>query len=176
MSALINAVQQFLDSMDWKDEIQIDEEQGRSTMATSILVEQQPCRLFVETADRTDLISVFLYAPFHVRADKITQACVLANAINLRNRVGHIEIMADDGRIRFVHTMDFEGCTPSGTAVHNMVDAGLALFSRRLGQLAEVAMTPRGAAEILAAEKTEQAAPAAEAGEGQGVEGVPEAL
>lgn len=157
MSKLTQAVQQFLDQMNWEDEIRVDEVQSTSTMATRVAVDTQPCDLFVETDDRVDVISVFLYAPLRVRPEKLVDACVLANDINVCQRIGHVEVMSGDGRIRYVHSVDFEDCEPSGTAVGSMVHAGFALFRARLGQLAEVAMTPRTAAEILAADASAQA-------------------
>lgn len=177
MSKLTHAVQQFLDLMNWEDEIRVDEERGTSTMATGVTIDAQPCELYVETKESVDVIAVFLYAPFRVRPEKFAEACVLANEINVHNRIGHIEIVPEDGRIRYVHEMDFEDCEPSGKALQNVAQAGFALFRRRLGQLAEVAMTPRTAAEILA---SSEGGSHAGAGPGAAVavaaDGVPEAL
>lgn len=177
MSKLTLAVQQFLDLMNWEDEIRVDEDRRTSSMATCVTVDAQPCDLFVETDDGVDVIAVFLYAPFRVRPEKLVEACVLANEINVRSRIGHVEIVPEDGRIRYVHTVDFEDCEPTGTAVRNMVQAGFSLFRRRLGQLAEVAMTPRTAAEVLAAaEDASQAGAGQGAGQAVAVDDVPEAL
>jgi len=177
MSKLTHAVQQFLDLMNWEDEIRVDEERGTSTMATGVTIDAQPCELYVETNESVDVIAVFLYAPFRVRPEKFVEACVLANEINVRSRIGHLEVLPQDGRVRYVQAVDFEDCEPSGTAVQNMVQAGIASFRRRLGQLAEVAMTPRTAAEILASSEG-----ASQAGTGQGAavalaaDDIPEAL
>lgn len=118
MSRLTHAVAQFLDLMNWEDEIRVEGKRGcTSTMAKGVTIDAQPWG------------------------------------------------------IRYVHEMDFEDCEPSGKGLQNVAQASFALFRRGLGQLAEVAITPRTAAEILASSEG-----GSQAGAGQGAaDGVPEA-
>ena len=75
---------------------------------------------------------------------------MLVNAINADARHGHLEIVADSGRIRLVVSADVEGANPTGLFVVRMLQCGQALLSHWIGALAAVAISGRPAKAVLA--------------------------
>ena len=93
---------------------------------------------------------------------------MLVNAINTDARHGHLEIVAESGRIRLVVSADVEGANPTGLFVVRMLQGGEAILSHWIGALAAVAISGRPAAAVFA----EMTTPATEDEPGaEGVEG-----
>lgn len=159
MTRLARIVQDALDQLDWTDEIDDDEATGQSHVATTALIDEQSCRVFIDTNEEQDAISVFLYPPFYVKAAHYPEACLLVNAINVQVRHGHLEIVPDAGLLRVVLSADVEGASPTGLFVVRMLQCGHAVLGEWLGALAAVGICGRPAATVLA----EMTAPAAEA-------------
>ena len=166
MTRLALIVQDALDQLEWQDEITVDEAAGTSQLKTLVNLEDQSCTVYIDTHEASDSISVYLYLPFCVMTAHYPEACMLVNAINTDARHGHLEIVADSGRIRLVVSADVEGANPTGLFVVRMLQCGQALLSHWMGALAAVAISGHPAAAVLA----EMTTPAAE-GE-SGAEGV----
>ena len=168
MTTLSLIVQDALDQLEWQDEITVDEAAGTSQLKTLVNLEDQSCTIYIDTHEASDSISVFLYLPFCVKAAHYPEACMLVNAINTDARHGHLEIVADSGRIRLVVSSDVEGANPTGLFVVRMLQCGQALLSHWIGALAAVAISGRPAAAVLAEMTTPTAVdePGAEGGEG----------
>ena len=149
MTRLGSVVKQCLDEMGWTDEVRDDEDAGESRMSTPLEVAGQSCRLYVDTDEGNDSISVFLYPPFRVCEDNHVQACVLVNAINYRTRVAHLEISPGDGAIRALVAIDVEGSEPCGLCVNVMLRAVNAILKRWMWALAAVAIAGRAAQDVL---------------------------
>lgn len=168
MTPLALIVQDALDQLEWQDEISVDEAAGTSQLKTLVDLEDQSCTVYIDTHEASDSISVFLYLPFCVKAAHYPEACMLVNAINAAARHGHLEIVAESGRIRLVVSAEVEGANPTGLLVVRMLQCGQALLSHWIGALAAVAISGRPAAAVLA-EMTTSAAegePAVEGVEG----------
>ncbi len=150
MTPLALIVQDALDQLEWQDEISVDEAAGTSQLKTLVDLEDQSCPVYIDTHEASDSISVFLYLPFCVKAAHYPEACMLVNAINTAARHGHLEIVADSGRIRLVVSADVEGANPTGLFVVRMLQCGQALLSHWMGALAAVAISGRPAAAVLA--------------------------
>ena len=81
------------------------------------------------SSGQSDSISVFLYLPFRVKTAHYPEACMLVNAIKADARHGHLEIVAESGRIRLVVSDDVEGANPTGVFVMRMLQCVEAILS-----------------------------------------------
>jgi len=150
MTRLTTLVQEALDQLEWQSELTPDEAAGSNRFTSVILIQDQPCELFIDTHEESDFVGVFYYPPFRVKADRYTEACLLINAINTRTRQGHLEILRNNGRLRMVISADVEGATPAGVFVAQMMRFGADTLSAWMGELAAVAMSNRSADEVMA--------------------------
>jgi hypothetical protein len=141
-----------------EDGIEHDQARGTAMFESGLLIQAQPCRLFITAIDRTQSLSAFLYPPFRVRPDKLIDACVLANTINLHAGHSHLEIDPRSGQIRAVSSQDLDGCDANVQAVRNLLSAVNTLLERHMAALAEVALTGRTAGEIQSALATHESA------------------
>lgn len=151
MTRLGKLIAQFLERMDWHDEIEEDEPAGRVRLETRIRVAGQSCRLHVEASERSDSIALVMYPPFRVVEGQYAEACMLVNAINHRSRHGRFEIDPSDGELRFVVSADVEGAEPTGQFIVAMLNIANWMLERWLGELAAVSLSGRKAAEVLEA-------------------------
>lgn len=156
MTRLAKTLEEFLEKQGWKDEITEDEERGFAQLGTRIRIENQPCRLFVDTHDELDSIAAYCYLPFNTLAANVVQTCALLNTINRRQRYTRIEVDPDDGELRVVMWADFTGLEPTGENVDVMVDLCLSVPRRWMGTIAEVALAGRTAEEAVAARDAEE--------------------
>ena len=151
MTRLARAVQDALDHLDWTAEIADDEAAGQSHLATDAFIDDQPCGVFIDTDERLEAISVYIYPPFQVKPAYYPEACLLINAINVQARHGHLEIPPESRKVRLVVSAGIEGLTPTGLFFVRMLQAGDDMFSRWMVSLAAVAVPGRPAKEDLAA-------------------------
>ena len=158
MTRLSAIVQDALDQLEWEDEITVDEAADTSQLHTVVHIDDQPCKVYIDTHEQSDSISVFLYLPFRVKTAHYPEACMLINAINADARHGHLEILAESGRIRLVVSADVEGANPTGVFVVRMLQCGEAILSHWIGALAAVAVTGRPAKEVLVVLANKEAA------------------
>lgn len=158
MTKLAKAVTGFIEQMGWENEVDDNDEAGTSRLAARAMVVNQLCRIFVDTDDNAHTVAVFFYLPFRARNDKITETCVLLNEINGNTRYGHLEVDLEDGEIRMAHKVDFEHAEATGEAVRKMADSIAATLENWMPEIAEVAMTERGARQVLAEEAEREAA------------------
>ena len=163
MTRLGNAVQQFLDLRDWTDEIEDNEDKGSSRLKTGLVVDGQSCRLFIDTFEQTDSISLYLYPPFRMKLSNYAEACMLVNAINYGLRVARFEIDPSDGELRLVVAVDLHGAEVGGAFVDGMLGAASWTLDRWMVALAAVGVTGRKAVEVLEADKREHEEEEAEA-------------
>jgi len=158
MTRLARIVQDALDHLGWTADIVDDEASGQSHLATDAFIDDQPCGVFIDTDERLEAISVYIYPPFQVKPAYYSEACLLINAINVQARHGHLEILPKTGKVRLVFFAGIEGVSPTGLFVVRMLQFGDAILSRWMESLAAVAITGRPAEEVLAELANKEAA------------------
>ena len=173
MTKLGHLLQEFLDLTGWSGEIWTEENGDVHHLGTGATIDDQPCRIHVSTVDSLDSLAVFVYPPFRVKPSKHAEACKLINAINYQTLHGRFEIDPGDGELRYCNSADVEFCQPTAAFVRSMVLCGGGILTGWMPALAEVAMTEHtadgilaqskvgddGAAEPVAADATQSAAP-----------------
>ena len=161
MTRLGTIVQEALDQLEWHGELTADEAAGTTRFSSVIHIQDQPCELFIDTHEESDFVGVFYYPPFRVKTDRYTETCLLINAINTRTRLGHLEILRNNGRLRMVVNADVEGASPTGVFVRQMMRLGADTLSNWMGELAAVALSNRSADDVLAELEQREEQPAA---------------
>ena len=151
MTRLAKPIRDFVQKMEWNDEVEEREEQSSAHLSTRIGVAGQPCQLYIDAQDNLDAISVFCYLPFHATPANLAQACILTNAINRRSRHCRLEIDPDDGEIRGVVSADYEGLEPTGANVESMFHFCVGVLRDWMPAIAEVAVVGRSAQDVLGA-------------------------
>ncbi len=149
MTQLGHLLQEFLDLTGWKGDVHAEEGGDVCRLETGAMVDDQSCRVHATTVDSLDSIAIFVFPPFRVRQAKYAEACKLVNAINYQTAHGRLEIDPTDGELRYRDSADVEFCEPSAPFIRSMVLFGGAFLTKWMPALAEVAMTARGADEIL---------------------------
>ena len=130
MNRLARIVQDALDHLGWTADIPYDEAAGQSHLATDAFIDDQPCGVFIDTDERPEAISVYIYPPFQVKPAFYPEAGLLINAINVQARQGHLEIPPESRKMRLVVSAGIEGVTPTGLFVMRMLQFGDAILSR----------------------------------------------
>ena len=165
MTRLGALVQEALDQLGWQGDLTLDEASGTSRFSSMILIQDQPCELFIDAHEESDFIGVYYYPPFRAKADCYPETCLLINAINNRTRHGHLEILRSNGRLRMVVSADVEGASPTGVFVAQMMRCGADILSDWMGELAAVAVGNRRADDVLAELELDAVPPSAPAEE-----------
>jgi hypothetical protein len=177
-------LEEFLEQRGWTDELEADEEGVAFTLKTGIDIGDQTGKLIVEASDQTELVGVYIYYNIRCKETKLEQMALLLNRIHAREHYGRFQCF-DDGFVRWMHLVDFEGSTPSWRSVQQIVGPGWQLASKWLDAIAAVALTRQTATEALeehdaleqARERAEEAEAAAEdGGEGEAERDTPREL
>jgi len=145
---LANKVQEWLDAMEWEDEITRDEEEQTSQMKTGYTIKEQGFDLFVETDEKRDWIKLYLYAPIKVTEKKREECAILFNYINVQFPVGSLHFLSN-GMIRFRHVVDVENTDPSIELINNMLRSAASIFVDWLEEISAVAMTKMTAQQVI---------------------------
>ena len=145
---LANKVQEWLDEMEWEDEITRDEENQTSQMQTYYGIHDQRFTLYVETDEKRDFIKIFLYAPIKVGEKKREDCAVLFNHINCLLTSGSLSFLPN-GSIRFSHIVDVENTDPSIELINNMLRSASSVFENWFEEISAVALTKMTARQII---------------------------
>jgi hypothetical protein len=148
MMRLADKVQEWLDAMEWEDEITRDEEEQTSQMTTGYSIKEQGFDLYVETDEKRDWIKLYLYAPIKVTEKKREECVILFNYINVHFSVGSLHFLPN-GRIRFRHVVDVENTDPSIELINNMLRSAASIFEDWLEEVSAVAMTKMTAQQVI---------------------------
>ena len=147
-------LEEFMKLRGWEDEISIDEDEQYVSLATSVNIgDYAGGKLIIEAFDKTQLVSVFFYFPFECKASKRMEMCYLLNDINARGGIGGYGCFqlldAGDDRIRWVLKVDFEGSSPTGKSIEQMVGPGWNRVAGFVEVVRSVALTKQTAIDAL---------------------------
>ncbi len=142
-------VQEWLTQNEWNDKISYDDENQTSSVSFIYIINKQPFKVWVETDENKDMISVYVYAPFNALPNKRHDCSMLFNHINNNTVWGSIACDDENGSIRWRHSVDFEGSDPSAAAIENAFRVGGNIFSKWFGEITSVALTKTTAQEVI---------------------------
>ena len=142
-------LEEFLKAREWEDELSIDEENKKVSLVTGVTIGEHSGKLIIEASDETDFVNVYFYLGFDCKKSKRTEMSILLNDFNARGGVGGYGCFqllgSDDDRIRWVHKVDFEGSSPTGTSVERIVGPGWERVSAFIETICAVALTKQSA-------------------------------
>ena len=154
------AVRAFLDAKNWRDDtIEVNEDRNRSTVATSLLIDEQEHRLFIEGDETNQQLHVFFYTPYNCLRSRMDVMARILNRCNTALCFGRLAV--DDGPtprpIQFKVGITPQAGSISSDQIDHLVGLGVSTF-RSYGELLIcAAMTKRGLEDLwmehLAAEE-----------------------
>lgn len=124
---LTTIVERYVRAQEWTDELSVDHPARRSTLATRLIADSQSYSLYIETDEEQEVMSVFIYTPFAVPADRISEMARLINLINNKLVLGRLA-SADDGEsnsVQFRASVDFTASHCSREQIEIMVNQGM---------------------------------------------------
>jgi hypothetical protein len=149
--ALKEVLQQFLNDVEWKDEIVHDDGDDTDFVSTGLQIDGQRFRLILITAEKGQTIRVLLVSPITIPKPRAREAAVVLNSLNLRIRFGNLE-MDDEGAVYYRWGMDIEGATAGPRQFRNLIDAGTSAFDElHCAAIGAAAFTRQPAREIIKA-------------------------
>ena len=146
---LIEALQGFIDELNWEDQLEPDPERQTARLDTRMTHKERGYRLVIEADEQRHLLSLLLYNEITIAESRYAEALELANAINTRMRAGCV-CVAPGRAFRYGHTVDLEGVEPVPLVIHNMVDAGLRTLSLWQEEMGRIIFTRTSTKTVLA--------------------------
>src|ERR1700721_4242595 len=145
---LKDVLQQFLDSREWKDEIEHDDSDNTDFFSTRYGIDGQTYILQL-TADQDDqIIRVMMVSPIKVPQPRRTEAAVVVNGLNSRFGFGNLGVN-DDGTIYYRWAMDVGGATAAPQQFANMVVMAASVFENMSAAIGAGAFSKQSGVEIL---------------------------
>jgi hypothetical protein len=145
-------IEEFLSVREWEDELNVNKEARSVVLATAVNIgEYSGGKLIIEASDETEVVAVFFYLPFECKDAKRSEMTLLLNELNTRGATGGYGCLQliDDARIRWVQKVDFEGSSPSGKSIEQMVGPGWQRCSAFIEAIRSVAVTKKSASQAL---------------------------
>ncbi|MEI8186827.1 MAG: hypothetical protein WCG19_09025 [Chlorobiaceae bacterium] len=140
---LARLIEEFIAEKEWDDEIEKDVENGMCQLSTSLSINNQSFRLYIEGDENRNFLFLYLYAPFSIIEGKYVDACMLFNFINNIYVYPGRLTAGDDGSIRYIDIIDVENFEPSIEIIQNMLGNGVSLFNNNTEEIAAVALTQK---------------------------------
>ena len=149
-----SVIEDFVKFREWEDEVNTDLEAQTCALVTGVsLGEYTGGKLIIEASDKSQIVGVFFYLPFECKVAKRSEMFHLLNEINTRGGIGGygcFQLLEEgDDRIRWVHRVDFEGSSPTGKSIEQMVGPGWERVNAFIEVIHAVALTKQSAVEAL---------------------------
>ena len=142
-------VQECIAINEWNDKILCDDENKTSSVSFIYIINKQSFKIWLETDENKDMISVYVYAPFNALPNKRHDCSMLFNHINNNTVWGSIACDDENGSIRWRHSVDFEDTDPSIAAIENAFRVGGNIFNKWYDEITAVALTKTTAQEVI---------------------------
>ena len=144
---LTNVLSEWLIQEEWEDEIEVQDDRKSSHVVTSMSIEYQSHKMYLEADETKEWLSVYLYGPVKVPPDRFGEMSRLLNLINHRLGLGRIVcIDEEDGkRVQFLARVDVEGSVLRPKQIDNLVRAACGTFRNYGSIIAAIAITKQSA-------------------------------
>ena len=155
---LTKVLSEWIIEEEWEDEIEVRDDRKFGRVATSMSIEHQSHKMYLEADETREWFSVYLYGPVQVPPDRVGEMSRLLNLINSRLGLGRI-ICGDEEnerRVQFLARMDVEGSALKPKQIDNLVRSACGTFRKYGSILATIAITKQSTldcwAELLSGE------------------------
>jgi len=142
-------LQEWLDAREWEDTPEYDEDGKEWFVRTRISLGGQSYQFFLQIAEETQLITLYLYPPYPLKSSKCGEFLELLNWLHRTITMGRF-FVTDDGVIAYKNCMDIEGASPTALTIERMVFPALEWCAQYDGMLSAVAVTNRTTAQAYA--------------------------
>ena len=122
------ALDEFLNSKEWDDSIEINEDKKTSIVDTEITIDGVKYRMIFEATEINQWMEFYLYFPIPIPGARINEAYKLINAINARIGVGRL-VVTGKSTIQYKAIVDLEGSQATGNMYMAMLGAGTSMAS-----------------------------------------------
>jgi len=142
------ALSQWLKQEDWKDEISVREDRKFAEVATTVNINEQTHRMYLEADETAEWISVFVYSPIKVPTAKIGEMARLINRVNMRITLGRLACPDIDEAcpVQFLVRIDVEGGVVTPNQIDTMVGVSWEVFRMYGPMITAVALTKQSEA------------------------------
>ena len=137
-------VEEFLNARGWTDFDEIDADEDSVQYQTPINVAGHDALLSVTVVVETDICEVSIYLGLMCQNENFVDIAILLNSIHQRWHFGRF-VLLEDGKIRWQHRSDFEGCQPTGTSINNIVNQGWGAVAKFIEPIISVESGERNA-------------------------------
>lgn len=136
-------LREWCDAEESKIEIETKEDRTAARVSGPIDIDGQDHRLFIETDETNQLLSVFVYSPYKVKPARMGDMARILNRINIGLSLGRLACYDDDedNPVQFLARIDIEGGQLGKTQIGTMISAAGGTFDDCGQLLAAVALT-----------------------------------
>jgi len=134
---------EFLDLLDWEDEIAVDQDTGECQIATGYTIKGQGYDLYIEGNPENSFLSLWLYPPYKVNEGKSVDAVLLFNYINNNYLYGGSLSLSEKNRIRYALVLDTENAQVDAQLVRNLLASAAGCFRFHAEDIAAVSLTSK---------------------------------
>lgn len=140
---ITTVLRNWMISEDWQDKIEISEDGNNATVSTVFVINDQDHRLFLETNEKSDELSVFLYSPFNIPAARRLAIVDIINRVHGRLRLGRFWCPTGEKprELQFKVVIDVEGSSLSTEQVGIMLESAIHAFRQYGPVFARIALT-----------------------------------
>jgi hypothetical protein len=138
----------FLDFREWDDEIESIESTEKWMISTTIRINEQSAKLFIEGNDESGVLGIFIYYDIKCKENKQPEMVKLFNWTNQYCFTGHLQCLSD-GTLRWKNQIDCEGATMTGFNLSVNFQHGWNIVERYADAINSVALTKISAEEAI---------------------------
>ena len=125
--ALKDVFQQFLNDVEWEDEIAHDDSDDTDFISTGCQIDSQRYRLKYDYLRESSDDQNFARLSIWIAEDRAREAAFVLNDLNLRMGYGNLEMAEDGAGLNHRWALDVEGATASPEQFGNLIGAASCL-------------------------------------------------
>jgi hypothetical protein len=127
--SLKNVLQEFLKEMDWKDEINHNDDNNTDYISTVLLIGGQNYQLILIADEHAQLLKIVLLSPITIPTHRMKEATFVLNFLNIRVPVGNFATSLDDGTFYYRWEISVEGATAAPQQFRTLLGAATQAFN-----------------------------------------------
>ena len=145
---LVSKIKEWLNSLNWNNEIYIDKETQTTFVSFPYQINDQSYDVIIESEEASDTIKIYIYAPFRVISTKITETTLALNHINTSILKGAFYVLPDH-KVCWRDTVNFTETDPSIKTINNLLEYGVEVYQNWSKEISEVALSSETGQELL---------------------------
>lgn len=145
---LASVIRRWLVEKEWDDEVRIDHVEQTSQVATGISSDDHQFKVYIESEEKKEWLSVFLYSLLTVPENRVPECLLLINQVNMRIGVGRFALTSER-TIQFKAVADCEGAEITPMVLENMYASGKGGFFYWIDAFGKVVFTELAATQII---------------------------